>query len=154
MLLHIFVPLWCTCFLLNPVCVLFCIIYVLFQVRRRPVMSNHTGTHVLNFALRKVLGMCQVEIPHTVWGRLVFHESFLWCYVILICDLLDLGSHLKSRVIEFEYWRIYIDTVNFIYHIWNQCWSVWRVIPHFRASYITVIFHRWGGSERFIGSSR
>lgn len=26
------------------------------EVRRRPIMNNHTGTHVLNFALRDTIG--------------------------------------------------------------------------------------------------
>lgn len=26
------------------------------EVRRRPIMNNHTGTHVLNFALREAIG--------------------------------------------------------------------------------------------------
>lgn len=32
------------------------IYFAIPQARRRPIMSNHTSTHILNFALRSVLG--------------------------------------------------------------------------------------------------
>ena len=57
----------------------------LCQERRSTVMKNHTGTHALNFGLRKVLGEADQRGSLVAPGRLRFDFTSKVCMRVCVC---------------------------------------------------------------------
>ena len=49
------------------------------EIRRKNVMNNHTGTHVLNFALRQALGAEADQRGKSCTNSLFIDNSEPWC---------------------------------------------------------------------------
>ena len=71
--------------------------------RRTPIMANHTGTHVLNYALRKVLGEADQMGSHVDDERLRFDFS---CKKAMTADQLRATeAHVRELVASWRIWR-------------------------------------------------
>lgn len=63
------------------------VVLCLDTTRRRLVMNNHTGTHVLNFALRSVLGNdCEQK------GSLVAPDRLRFDFTNKVCTWSEMGA--------------------------------------------------------------
>lgn len=93
------------------------------QPRRRPVMSNHTATHILNFALRSVLGEADQRGSLVAPDRLRFDFTAKGA---MSTQQIKRAEEIANEMIEAAKvgWithELSHELLSFLHHLWSCC---------------------------------
>lgn len=93
------------------------------QPRRRPVMSNHTATHILNFALRSVLGEADQRGSLVAPDRLRFDFTAKGA---MSTQQIKRAEEIANEMIEAAKvgWithELSHELLSFLHHLWSRC---------------------------------